>query len=50
MIGACIFGSAAKFPPLRQAVALLLPSVLLAPLALVNLGFWAGGWLLGLPP
>ena len=30
-------------------MAFLLPGVLLVPLALLNLGFWAGGWLLGLP-
>lgn len=49
LIGVCIFGPARKFPSLRQSVAFLLPGVLLAPLALLNLGFWAGGWLLGLP-
>lgn len=49
LIGACIFGPARKFPSLRQAVGFLLPGVLLVPLALLNLGFWAGGWLLGLP-
>lgn len=49
LIGVCIFGPTRKFPSLRQAVAFLLPGVQLAPLALLNLGFWAGGWLLGLP-
>lgn len=49
LIGACIFGPAGKFPSLRQAVALVLPGVLLIALALVNGGFWCGGWLLGLP-
>lgn len=49
LIGVCIFGPARKFPSLRQSVAFLLPGVLLAPLALLDLGFWAGGWLLGLP-
>ncbi|WP_324642376.1 hypothetical protein [Pseudarthrobacter sp. LT1] len=49
LIGACIFGPAGKLPWLRQAVAFLLPGALLVPLALLNLGFWAGGWLLGLP-
>ncbi|MDI3214037.1 hypothetical protein [Arthrobacter sp. AL12] len=48
LIGACIFGPTGKLP-LRQAGAFLLPGVLLAALALMNLGFWAGGWLLGLP-
>jgi hypothetical protein len=49
LIGACIFVPTGKLPSLRQAVAFLLPGVLLAPLAFLNLGFWAGGWLLGLP-
>lgn len=49
LIGACIFGPGRRLPSLRQAVAFLLPGVLLVPLALLNLGFWAGGWLLGLP-
>ena len=49
LIGVCIFGPARKFPPLRQAVAFLLPGVVLVPLALADLGYWAGGWLLGLP-
>ncbi|OAE01973.1 hypothetical protein [Arthrobacter sp. OY3WO11] len=30
-------------------MAFLLPGALLVPLALLNVGFWAGGWLLGLP-
>lgn len=49
LIGACVFGPARKLPSLRQALAFLLPGSLLAPLALLDLGFWAGGWLLGLP-
>jgi len=49
LIGACIFVPIGKLPSLRQAVAFLFPGALLAPLALLNLGFWAGGWLLGLP-
>lgn len=49
LIGACIFGPTGKLPSLRQAVALLLPGALLVVLALLGLGFWAGGWLLGLP-
>ncbi|WP_307089756.1 hypothetical protein [Arthrobacter sp. B2I5] len=49
LIGACIFGPIRKVPSLRQAVAFLLPGTLLAPLALLNMGFWAGSWLLGLP-
>jgi hypothetical protein len=49
LIGACIFVPLGRFPSLRQAVAFLLPGALLAPLALLNVGFWAGGWLLGLP-
>ena len=49
MVGACIFGPAGKLPSLWQAVAFLLPGALLVPLALLNLGWWAGGWLLGLP-
>jgi MFS family permease len=48
LIGACIFGPTGKVS-LRQAGAFLLPGVLLAVLALLNVGFWAGGWLLGLP-
>jgi hypothetical protein len=48
LIGACIFGPAGKLP-LRQAAAFLLPGALLVVLALLNMGFWAGGWLLGLP-
>ena len=49
LIGACIFGPTRKLPSLRQAVAFLLPGALLAPLALTNVGWWCGGWLLGLP-
>lgn len=48
LIGACIFGPTGKVS-WRQAAAFLLPGILLVPLALLNLGFWAGGWLLGLP-
>ena len=49
LVGLCIFGPTGKLPSLRQAVAFLLPGALLVPLALLNIGFWAGGWLLGLP-
>jgi hypothetical protein len=49
LIGACIFGPTGKVQLLRQGVAFLLPGALLVVLALLNLGFWAGGWLLGLP-
>lgn len=49
LIGACIFVPTGKLPSLRQAGAFLLPGALLVVLALLNLGFWAGGWLLGLP-
>ncbi|TLM73127.1 hypothetical protein [Pseudarthrobacter sp. NamB4] len=49
LIGACIFGPTGKLPSLRQAVAFLLPGALLVPLALTNVGWWCGGWLLGLP-
>ncbi|MDQ0755929.1 hypothetical protein [Arthrobacter sp. B3I4] len=49
LIGACIFVPVGRLPSLRQAAAFLLPGVLLVALALTNLGFWAGGWLLGLP-
>jgi MFS family permease len=49
LIGACIFGPTGTVPLLRQAVAFLLPGALFVVLALLNLGFWAGGWLLGLP-
>ncbi|MGF9648881.1 hypothetical protein AAIH32_12950 [Pseudarthrobacter oxydans] len=49
LIGACIFGPIGKVPSLRQAVAFLLPGALLVPLALTNVGWWCGGWLLGLP-
>ena len=48
LIGVCIFGPAGKLS-LRQAAAFLLPGALLVVLALLNLGLWAGGWLLGLP-
>ncbi|WP_430226145.1 hypothetical protein [Pseudarthrobacter oxydans] len=48
LIGVCIFGPPGKLP-LRQAAAFLLPGALLVVLALLNLGFWCGGWLLGLP-
>jgi hypothetical protein len=49
LIGACIFGPIRKVPWVRQAVAFFLPGALLVVLALLGLGFWAGGWLLGLP-
>lgn len=49
LVGLCIFGPPGKIPSLRQALVFLLPGVLLVPLALLNVGFWAGGWLLGLP-
>jgi hypothetical protein len=49
LIGACIFGPLGKLPSLRQAVAFLMPGALLVALGVLNLGFWAGGWLLGLP-
>lgn len=49
LIGACIFGPTLNLPSLRQAAAFLLPGALLVPLALTNVGWWAGGWLLGLP-
>ncbi|WP_416403533.1 hypothetical protein [Arthrobacter sp. LFS091] len=48
LIGACIFGPIGKMSS-RQAAAFLIPGLLLAVLALLNLGFWAGGWLIGLP-
>lgn len=48
-IGACIFVPAGKLPSLRQSVAFLLPGALLVGAALLDLGFWCGGWLLGLP-
>ena len=49
LIGACIFGPVGRTPSLRQSVAFLLPGVLLVVLAVLNLGLWCGGWLLGLP-
>ncbi|MBT2550578.1 hypothetical protein [Arthrobacter sp. ISL-65] len=49
LIGACVFGPTGMVPSLRQTVAFLLPGALLVPLALTNVGFWCGGWLLGLP-
>jgi hypothetical protein len=49
LVGTCIFVPTGKLPPLRQAAAFLLPGALLIVLALMDLGFWAGGWLLGLP-
>jgi hypothetical protein len=48
LIGACVFGPIRKVPSVRQAVAFLLPGALLVVLALLGVGFWAGGWLLGL--
>lgn len=49
LIGACIFCPAGRMPSPRQSAAFLLPGVLLAMLAFLDLGFWCGGWLLGLP-
>lgn len=49
LIGACIFGPLGRLPSLCQGVAFLLPGALLVVLALLDLGFWAGGWMLGLP-
>lgn len=49
LIGVCIFGPVGRMPSPRQAVAFLLPGVLLVMLAFLDLGFWCGGWLLGLP-
>lgn len=49
LIGFCIFGPVGKPPLLRQATAFLLPGALLLVLALLDMGLWAGGWLLGLP-
>lgn len=49
LIGACIFVPVGRMPSPRQSVAFLLPGVLLVMLAFLNLGFWCGGWLLGLP-
>ena len=49
LVGACICVPTGRLPSLRQAGAFLLPGTLLVVLALLNLGFWAGGWLLGLP-
>lgn len=48
LIGACIFGPLKKVS-VPQAAAFLLPGALLVVLALLDFGFWAGGWLLGLP-
>lgn len=49
LVGACIFVPLQRFPSLRQAVAFLLPGALLVILAWLDVGFWAAGWLLGLP-
>jgi len=49
LIGACIFVPGARMPSPSQAVAFLLPGALLVTLAFLDLGFWCGGWLLGLP-
>lgn len=49
IIGFCIFGPQGKVPRLRQIMAFLVPGVALVTVALLDLGFWAGGWLLGLP-
>lgn len=49
LIGACIFGPVGTRPSPRQSVAFLLPGILLVVLAVLDLGLWCGGWLLGLP-
>jgi hypothetical protein len=49
LIGVCIFGPPGRMPSVTQSVAFLLPGVLLVMLAFLDLGFWCGGWLLGLP-
>lgn len=49
LIGFCIFGPVGKPLLLRQATVFLLPGALLLVLGLLNMGLWAGGWLLGLP-
>lgn len=49
LIGLCIFGPLGKLPLLRQTAVFVLPGVLLVAVALLDLGLWAGGWLLGLP-
>lgn len=49
LIGACTFGPTRKEPSPRQTIAFLLPGTLLVLLALLDIGFWCGGWLLGLP-
>ncbi len=49
IIGFCIFGPQGKVPRLRQTMAFLVPGVALLAVALLDLGLWAGGWLLGLP-
>lgn len=49
LIGACAFGPTGRLPSVRQSVAFLLPGALLVLLALTNVGWWCGGWLLGLP-
>jgi hypothetical protein len=49
LIGACIFVPVGRMPSPRQSVAFLLPGVVLVVQAFLNLGFWCGGWLLGLP-
>jgi hypothetical protein len=47
--GRRLLGPTREVPSLRQAVAFLLPGALLLVLALLDFGFWCGGWLLGLP-
>ncbi|WP_258805907.1 hypothetical protein [Pseudarthrobacter sp. NS4] len=49
LISVCIFGPVGRMPSPRQAVAFLTPGMLLVILAFLDLGFWCGGWLLGLP-
>ena len=49
IIAFCIFGPQGKVPRLRQTMAFLVPGVALLAVALLDLGLWAGGWLLGLP-
>ncbi|WP_258805921.1 hypothetical protein [Pseudarthrobacter sp. NS4] len=49
LIGVCIFGPVRRMPSPRRAVAFLTPGMLLVILAFLDLGFWCGGWLLGLP-
>ena len=48
LIGTCAFGPMRKVP-LRLAVAFLLPGGATRSLALLDVDFWAVGWMLGLP-